>query len=43
MSFNWSSKEVEFVEQLEREVERQNEQHSRKFGSPHPSFGEEGE
>ena len=40
MSFNWSSQEVEFHEELEREVERQREQHSRKFGFPHPSFGE---
>jgi hypothetical protein len=43
MSFNWSSQEVEFLEQLEESCEQQNEQHWRKFGSPHPSFGEEGE
>ena len=36
-----SLREQERLESLERECERQNEQHWRKFGTPHPSFGED--
>lgn len=41
--FKWSSEEVERLESLEREVERQRQHHWQKFGKPHPKFGEEWE